>query len=110
MNNMKDFWILVIPLGEDNAIHQKDLAARLGMQADTLKREIREARNRGIEICSTINGYFFPKDELERRRFVDMQRKQAISRLKTSRVCQKALKDCENQKNDDSKKGEPENG
>ena len=92
-----DFWIMVIPFGEANAIHQKDLAERLGMKCDRLKAEIRAARKNGIEICSTHNGYFFPKDEAERRRFVSMQTKQAMCRLVTSKTARKTLREYEGQ-------------
>ena len=88
-----EFWIMVIPFGEANAIHQKPLADRLGMTCDRLKAEIRAARKNGVEICSTHNGYFFPKDEAERRRFVDMQTKQAICRFATSKTARQTLQE-----------------
>ncbi len=91
------FWIMVIPFGENNAIHLNELAERLGMKCDRLKVEIRAARKNGVEICSTHNGYFFPKDEAERRRFVDMQTKQALSRLATSKSARKTLREYEGQ-------------
>lgn len=96
-NKGHDFWIMVIPFGEANAIHQKPLADRLGMTCDRLKAEIRAARKNGVEICSTHNGYFFPKDEAERRRFVDMQTKQAICRFATSKTARKTLQEFEGQ-------------
>ena len=88
---MNNFWSMVLPYGEENAIHQKDLAKRLDMKPDKLKASIKAARINGIEICSTHAGYFLPKDDYERRRFVIMQEKQAKTRFKTSKAIRKSL-------------------
>lgn len=95
---MNDFWVMVIPLGKENAIHQKDLAARLGMTCSKLRAEIHSARLRGVEICSTNrDGYYFAKDEMERREYVNIQSKQAISRFKTSKAVRRSLREIEGQ-------------
>ena len=96
-SNMRKYWIHVLPFGEENAIHQKELAKRLNIKPDKLKAEIRAARIRGVEICSTQAGYFLPKDDLERRRFVTMQEKQAITRFKTCKAIRDALRSSKGQ-------------
>ena len=94
---MPQFWIFNIPYGEENAIHQKDLAERLGMTSSHLKEEIRDARLRGVEICSSAAGYFFPKDEVERKKYVNIQLKQALTRFKTSKAIRRSLREIEGQ-------------
>ncbi|MBR6172759.1 MAG: winged helix-turn-helix transcriptional regulator [Eubacterium sp.] len=89
---MQDFWINVIPYGKENAIHQKELAARLGISVSTLKKRIRQARCNNIEIISSKAGYYFPNDEAERRDFVTMQEKQAKTRFATSKRLRDVVK------------------
>ena len=93
----KQFWIFIIPFGKENAISQKDLAAKRGITPAKLKAEIRKARLNGIEICSGQTGYYFPKDDEERRAFYNMQRKQALSRFMTSKTVKHSLENVDGQ-------------
>ena len=75
----------LIPIGKANAIHQKELAAIMGVSRDTVKAKVREARKDGAEILSGSCGYYFAKDDEERREFVALLSKQAYTRIKTTK-------------------------
>ncbi len=94
---MNGYWINILPFGEENAIHLSDLANRLHIHPSKVKAEIKKARISGIEICSSQAGYFIPKNDFERQRFVRMQEKGARSRFKTSKVIKNALKNSKGQ-------------
>lgn len=81
-----------IPVGIENAIHQKDLAAVLHTTPAAVKSVVRRARQQGLEICSGADGYWFAADESEKRAFVRMMRKQAFSRLASSSPLYNSLK------------------
>lgn len=74
----------VIPVGRSNAIHQKELAKRLGVKPADAKIMVRKARQQGLQILSGVEGYWFAADEDEKRVFVRTMQKQALSRLKTA--------------------------
>ena len=67
--------------GEHNAIHQGDLADKLHMSAEDLKRIIRGMRKEGFEILSSRKGYFKSGSEAETERFLKMMSKQAATRF-----------------------------
>lgn len=94
-----DFNILYqyIPVGMENAIHQKDLAEKLGVTPDAAKQIIRKARQQGLEILSGIEGYYFAASEQEKEAFAQMMQKQAFSRLKTASPIIKTLKQVKGQ-------------
>lgn len=96
-NNIAKYWITVLPFGEENAIHQKELAKKLDMTPDQVKVSIREARICGVEICSSGAGYYIPKNDLERRKFVNLQTKHAGTRFKTSKAMRKNLSNIKGQ-------------
>lgn len=75
----------VIPTGRSNAIHQKELAKRLGVTPAAAKQMVRRARQQGLQIVSGTDGYWFAADEEEKRIFVRTMQKQALSRLKTAK-------------------------
>lgn len=75
----------VIPIGKENAIHQKELANILGVSPATAKEMVSKARKNGLEILSGRRGYYFPKDNRERQEFISMLSKQAITRLNTTK-------------------------
>lgn len=102
---MNNYWINILPFGEENAIHLSDLAKRYGMHPSKVKAEIKNARISGIEICSSKAGYFLPKNDFERKRFVRMQEMGARSRYKTSRVVKDALKNSKVQNKNESLTG-----
>lgn len=86
-----------IPTGRENAIHQVDLAELLNVKPAVVKRIIRVARNKGVFICSDACGYYFPANTTEKRRWVIMMYKQAISRFSSSKCMNLSLKDVEGQ-------------
>lgn len=88
---MEVLWNNLIPRGEQNAIHLEELAGRMGVNPITAKKRIRRARIKGVEICSSRNGYFLPVDEAERRRYVHMQTRQALSRFLTCKKSREIL-------------------
>lgn len=89
--------ISVLPTGKENAIHQKDLAHIIGVTQSRVKETIKEAREQGIEILSGNSGYYKPKNNEERKRYVEMQHKQAISRFVTSKAVKDKLQNVDGQ-------------
>ena len=87
----------VIPIGKENAIHQKELASLLGVTPATAKIMVREARNQGMEIMSGSQGYWRPKDDNERREFTNLLSKQAFTRLKTVKPIKSTLQEINGQ-------------
>ena len=82
---------LVIPIGKANAIHQKELANRLGVTPAEAKHMVRKARQQGLQVLSGNDGYWFAADEEEKRIFVNTMRKPALSRLKTASPINKTI-------------------
>ena len=73
-----------IPIGEANAIHQPELAERLGCSCTTLKFWIRIARGTwGFPIMSGRAGYWIAEDASDIERFSKLIRKQAFTRLRS---------------------------
>lgn len=97
MDGVLEKLVSVIPTGKENAIHQKDLGALLGVSPATAKMMVSEARKQGIEILSGSSGYFFPKDNMERQAFIKMLSKQAYTRLKTTKPIKCTLSEIEGQ-------------
>lgn len=87
----------VIPIGKENAIHQEELASLLGVSPATVKKMVREARQRGVEILSGTQGYWLAKDDNERREFVSLLSKQAFTRLKTTKPIKSSLQEINGQ-------------
>lgn len=81
----------IIPIGKENAIHQEQLANILGVSRSTAKELVREARKNGEEILSGSCGYYYAKDDEERKEFVNSLSKQAYTRLKTTRPIKHSL-------------------
>lgn len=67
--------------GEANAIHQKELAAAVGISCSTLKKDIRALRRDGHKILSSPRGYYIAEGLEELRRFVGTMSRQAKSRF-----------------------------
>lgn len=90
-------WRTIIPEGEENAIHLKNIAERMGVNKARAKYMIQNARRDGIEICSGQDGYFFAKDEEELRKFTVKLCKQGTERLKTAKRFKQILRQNKNQ-------------
>jgi biotin operon repressor len=95
--NEKPNILELIPKGRENALHQEQLAEILGVSRDTVKSLVRKARKNGAEILSGISGYYYPKDDEERKAFVYTLSKQAFTRLKTARPIKSTLDEIKGQ-------------
>lgn len=82
-----------IPVGEQNAIHMIPLAEHLGVDTTTLKNYIRQARREGADIISGLSGYWQPETDHERKMWTTSMRKQALTRLSTSKRMRHYLRD-----------------
>lgn len=87
----------IIPIGKENAIHQEELANIMGVTKQAAKAMVCKARKSGAEILSGNRGYYFAKDDEERKEFVAMQSKQAYTRLKTIKPINTTLNTIEGQ-------------
>lgn len=56
-----------IPCGKRHAIHQKELAHRLGLRPSRIASMVQYAKKHGLFICSGNNGYWLPKDIDEKK-------------------------------------------
>ena len=63
--------------GENNAVSLEDMCVITGLPNRETRLIIEDLRRRGAVICSSNNGYFYPADVLELRRYV--QKEQARS-------------------------------
>lgn len=85
--------------GKDNAIHLQDLSAELGCSPETIKAEIRKARRDGALILSASCGYWLAESPEEMQKYIEMMRRQAISRLFTIKPIKTALNQIDGQIN-----------
>lgn len=92
-----------IPMGEENAITQADLAFELHITPTQAKQLVSEARKQaeteGSIIASSAHGYYYPANVGELRHYRDMMRAQALSRLHTIKAADAALKRYEQEEN-----------
>ena len=86
-----DYLYQHIPVGVENAVHQNELAEMLNTTPAYAKNIVRKARQEGLQILSGVEGYWFPANELEKKEFVRLMQKQAISRLKTAKPIRSTL-------------------
>lgn len=89
--------VAVIPMGSENAIHLKELSELLHMNDGTVKRYIKLARQQGYKIVSDAKGYWLSESKEEWRKWCNMMRKQALSRLKVIKPINDRLKDYDGQ-------------
>ena len=82
-DNNIEMLMSVIPIGKENAIHQVELAERIGTTPDIAKVMVREARQRGMRILSSNRGYWIPENDEEVKQFVWQMLKQAYTRIKS---------------------------
>lgn len=94
-----DNLLCILPIGKENAIHQADLGQKLGITPAAAKMLVRKARREGMQILSGTEGYWLPKDDDEKRDFVKLMRKQALSRLVSSKPIKSALNETKGQLN-----------
>ena len=86
-----------IPRGKKNAIHQAELARRLNMNPQRVKKCIRELRKQHGDILSGAVGYWVSNDKAELEAYARMQRSQGIARLATIKSTMQSIKECEGQ-------------
>lgn len=87
----------VIPIGKANAIHQEELARRLGVNPAGAKRIVRKARAAGMQIMSSQCGYWITDNDADMQAYFDMMRRQALSRLKTIKPVRNTLNETKGQ-------------
>lgn len=87
----------VLPIGRENAMHQKEIAERLGTKARRVKELVQQARKQGHQICSGSEGYWIAKNDAEMQRFLQSMRKQAIQRFETTKAMNNRMNDFEGQ-------------
>lgn len=92
-----DKLISVIPTGKDNAIHQEELAEIMGVKPAAAKHMVMMARREGIEIISGREGYWFTDNDKERMEFLNTMRRQAYSRLISSKPTKIVLNETKGQ-------------
>lgn len=86
-----------IPSGKENAIHQTELARRLNMSPQRVKKCIHELRKQHGNILSSAVGYWVSNDKAELEIYARMQRSQGIARLATIKSTMQSIKECEGQ-------------
>lgn len=87
-----------IPIGQENAILLKDLAAMTGKSPRTVQADVQLLRDHGFVILSSAaGGYYFPttdeKGVSEVRQYIAMMESQALGRLKRVKVAKKWLRE-----------------
>ena len=87
----------MLPLGEQDAIHAKELSALLDCTERELRIIIASERNSGRLICSSSNGYFRPANKFELRAYVKVMQAHATSVFKTLQGAKKELEKLEGQ-------------
>lgn len=88
----------ILPIGESRAIHQKELAARLGVTPSSLKKSVRAARKRGIPIMSGSSGYWLAESDREVERFLQLMESQAVTRFLSIKEIKAKMKMIDGQK------------
>ena len=91
-NGMVETVISAIPQGAENAIHLKELSDKLRLNDGTVKRYIKLARQQGYKLISDAKGYWISESTEEWRKWRNMMRKQALSRLEVIKPMNDSLK------------------
>lgn len=87
----------LLPVGAENAVQARELAARLGTTVRSLRAAISRERRKGAVICSNSDGtrgrcgYFIPKDSSELQAFVTTERARIATHTEAIRSAEKAL-------------------
>lgn len=74
----------ILHTGKENAVHLYELAERLNVSEDTVKRCIQELRRDGEQIISGKAGYWLAETPQEAERFNRTLTRQAVTRLNTA--------------------------
>lgn len=82
----------MIPVGEQAAVHMKDLAIQFGTSERELRKHILEARKAGLLIVSSVRGYFQPETQNELKRYCDSRRSAALSTFSSTKTARSTLK------------------
>lgn len=85
--------------GRENAVHLSELSELLGIRPETVKSNIRKARAQGEQILSGSCGYWLAESPDEMQRYVNMMRRQALSRLVTIKPIRNTLEQVNGQIN-----------
>ena len=80
-----------IPQGRENAVHQNELALRMGCSAAAVKYAVRKARRAGEPIMSGTEGYWYTNNRCEMQAFTKSMTKQAISRFASIKEIRREL-------------------
>lgn len=86
----------LIGTGEQNAIHQGELARITGMSSREITMQIEQLRRSGAVILSSHNGYFKPETMLELTEYVNRERSRARNILTTLRTAEEYKRKAEN--------------
>lgn len=97
MDNIVETLKVVIPIGKCNAIHQRELADKLGIKSTKTKKCVQIARRKGLKICSGQAGYWIAENDEELKAYSKSTSKGAITRLKTTKPIRDALKEYKGQ-------------
>ena len=97
MDNIIELLKANISIGKENAIHQIDLAEKIGVKSEVAKRYVQYARKKGLFICSGKAGYWFAENDADLKAYENMARRQAITRLKTTKVIRHRLREYKGQ-------------
>lgn len=97
MSDLIERLFSVIPIGKKNAIHLNTLSDVLGVNETAAKKSVQQARNIGFKICSGQVGYWIPENDDDIRIYEAGQRRQAFTRLKTTKPMRDGLKEYKGQ-------------
>lgn len=84
----------VIPKGRENAISRSELSIMCGIGDRDMRREIAQAREQGVMIVNTGDGYYVTDDPNDVARQYRADRRRALSTLRRLRAMRKMLQDC----------------
>lgn len=68
-----DLIVKALRVGEDNAIKANDLAKLADLKPRELRSTLDFLRSKGIVICSSQNGYFYPETKRELGRYIHQE-------------------------------------
>lgn len=83
--------IAAVPTGEKSGVSLDSLTLIAGLSSRATRLIIEKLRRGGIVICSSENGYYYPADADELRRYVNKERCRANSVALTLESAEKLL-------------------
>lgn len=89
--------VAAIPKGKENAIHQLELSAALQLHPSAVKKCVKQARQQGSPILSSSKGYWLSESKEETAQYVQMMRRQALSRLSVIKTANALLSSTDGQ-------------